>query len=63
MQLAIRNRFLLIAHLDDFFHRHKDFRDEFAHLLGLDALLNALFDLLLLAGERMDHKPLVFHAA
>ena len=63
MQLSVRNRLLLNPHLDDLFHRDEDFGNELTHFLGLDPLLDALLNLLLLAGESMDHKPLVFHAA
>ena len=36
---------------------------ELAHFLGLDALLDALFDLLFLAGQSVDDEPLALHDA
>src|SRR5208283_5996745 len=62
-QFAAGHGLLLIAHLDDLFHRDEDFPDEVLHLVGLDALLDAFLDLLLLAGKRMNDKPLAAHGA
>ena len=62
MELAVGDRLLLVADLNHLLHGHEHFADELPHLLGLEPLLNALFDLLLLARERMDDKPLAFHA-
>jgi len=56
-----RNGFFLVPHFDDLFHRHQNFFDKVAHLLGLDALLDAFFDLLFLAGQSMNYKPLASH--
>ena len=60
-QFAVGHGLLLVAHFDDFFHRHQDFLDEVLHLVGLDALLDAFLDLLFLAGKRLDDEPLVAH--
>ena len=58
---ASRDRFLLVADFNDLFHGHEDFFDEVAHFFGLDALLDALFDLLFLSGQSMDDEPLALH--
>src|SRR5262249_39974115 len=51
----------LVAHFYDLFHGDHDLFDVVAHFLGLDALFDALFDLLLLAGESMNDEPLATH--
>src|SRR5439155_2123503 len=55
------HRLFAAAHFGHFFHRHEHLFDVLAHFFGLEALFNALFDLLLLAGKRMNDKPLVLH--
>ena len=47
--------------LNDFFDRHEDFLDVILHLVGLDALLDAVLDLVFLAGQRLDDEPLIAH--
>ena len=62
-ELAGRNRLLLVPHFHYLFHRHQDLFDIFAHFFGLDALFDALFDLLFLARQGVDDKPLASHDA
>ena len=62
-KFARRYRLLLVANLHHLFHRHQDFFDKIAHLFGLDALFDTLFDLLFLAREGVNNKPLASHDA
>src|ERR1039458_2512489 len=62
-ELAGRNRLLLVPHFHYLLHWHQDLFDVLAHFFRLDALFDALFDLLFLAGEGMDDKPLASHDA
>src|SRR5208282_5539144 len=44
-----------------FFHWHQHFTNKVGHFLGFDPLLDAVFDLLLLARQSMNDKPLALH--
>src|SRR5260221_592887 len=61
IKFARRHSFLAATHLSHFLHGNEDLFDQVTHFLGLDPLFNAFFDLLFLAGQRMDDKPLAFH--
>src|ERR1041385_6006446 len=50
------NGFLAVADLGDLLHGHQDFADVLGHLLGLETSFDAVFDLLLLAGQEQKVK-------
>ena len=61
MELALGNRLLATTHFDHLFDGQQDLLYKVHHLLGLEALLDALLDLLFLAGKRVNDKPVVLH--
>src|SRR5271157_5507754 len=60
MQLAAGDGFLAAPHINHFLDRDKDLFNILAHLFRFEALFDVLLDLLLLAGQSMDDKPLAF---
>jgi len=61
MELAVRHRLLPTADLHDLLHGQEDLPDVGLHLVDLEATIDAVPDLLFLAREDMEGKPLEFH--
>src|SRR6266568_7143215 len=62
-ELARGHSFFLVPNFNHFFHRHEDFSNKIAHFFGLDAFFDAVLDLLFLARQGMNDKPLASHDA